>query len=78
MSSANAVPLFSLEEGSRAILIEIDAGKGLRERLLQMGLVPGTTVEILKKMPGVIVIRFRGTVISLSKGIAMKILVSKA
>ncbi len=75
--SEGALPLFYLEEGSRAILVDILAGRGLRERLLQMGLIPGTNIEVVKKMPGMIVIRFRGTIISLSKGIAMKIIVSK-
>ncbi len=72
----NVIPLFYLDEGSKAILVEINAGRGLRERLLQMGLVPGTTIEILRKTPGMVVVRFRGTVISLSRGIAMKILVA--
>jgi len=76
--SNDVVPLFTLEEGARAVLVEIVAGRGLRERLLQMGLVPGTSIEVLKKMPGMIIVRFRGTVISLSRGIAMKILVSRA
>ena len=72
----NVVDLGSLPPGTRAKLIDIVAGRGLRERLLQMGLVPGTVIEVVQRFGGIIVIRFRNTTLTVSRGIAKKILVS--
>lgn len=69
------IDLSSLPPGTRAKVVDIVAGSGLRIRLLQMGLTPGTELEIVDKHGGVIVIRFRGTVLGISKGIARKIFV---
>lgn len=74
--SANVVDLGSLPPGTRAKLIDIVAGRGLRERLLQMGLVPGTVIEVVQRFGGIIVIRFRNTTLTVSRGIAKKIIVS--
>lgn len=70
------IDLSSLLPGTRAKVVDIVAGTGLRIRLLQMGLTPGTELEIVDRHGGVIVIRFRGTVLGISRGIAKKIFVS--
>ncbi len=43
--------------------------------MLQMGLTPGTELEIVFNDRRIVVIRFRETIVTLSRGIAMKILV---
>ncbi len=68
--------LASLPPNTRARIVDIVAGPGLRIRLLQMGLVPGTELEVIDNRGGTVLIRFRGTVLGLSRGIAKKIFVS--
>ncbi|MDD4330899.1 MAG: FeoA family protein [Methanosarcinaceae archaeon] len=61
--------LDSLEPGSKVQVIEI-LGKGpVRRRLLDMGLVPGTDVEVVRKAPfgDPIEYRVRGYGLSLRK-----------
>jgi len=67
--------LVFLPPGSRARVIGIDSGYGLRTRLLQMGLTPGAIVEIIDNTRGPIIIRVRGVIIALGRGMASKIIV---
>mgnify|MGYP001772855440 CR=1 FL=1 len=70
------VDLSSLKPGSKAVVVAVEAGYGLRNRLYQMGLTPGTEVEVAGVIGGNIEVKFRGTTAVLSRGIAKKILVS--
>lgn len=69
------IPLALLDPGKRAVIKELRGGRGLIRRLLELGFVPGTTVEILKSNPGPILVSIRGTKVALGRGVAMKILV---
>ncbi|ABM80036.1 putative FeoA domain - Fe2+ transport [Hyperthermus butylicus DSM 5456] len=76
-SRPRAVPLVALPPGSRArILTVTNGGHGVRMRLLQMGLTPGAVVEIVENYGrGPILVRVRGAVIALGRGLAEKVLV---
>lgn len=68
--------LDKVSEGKEVILISIEAGRGLLSRLLNMGLVPGSKIRVLvNKGGGVLVISVHDTEISISRGIAQKLLV---
>ena len=67
--------LVFLPPGSRARVVGIDSGYGLRTRLLQMGLTPGAIVEIVDNTRGPVIIRVRGVVIALGRGMASRIIV---
>lgn len=69
------VPLSSLPAGSRARVVDIRGGYGFRRRLFEMGLTPNTVVEVLANSWGPILVRVRGTVIAIGRGMAHKILV---
>lgn len=56
----------------------IRGGSHLVNRLFQMGLTPGTIVEVVRNDVGPIVISFRGVTIGIGRGVAMKILVEPA
>ncbi len=73
---SSVVDLASTPPNSRVVVVDICAGHGLKMRLLQIGLIPGTEVEVLENRGGMVMIRFRGTVLTLSRGIAKKIIVS--
>ena len=49
--SAASQPLTSLEVGQRAIVTEIKVPAEHRGRLLEMGLIVGTTVELVRFAP---------------------------
>ena len=67
--------LSSLLSSTRAKVIDVVAGTGLRIRSLQMGLMPGTELEMVDSHGGVIVVKFRGIVLGICRGITKKILV---
>ena len=72
---SKTIRLVFLPPGSRARVVSIDSGYGLRTRLLQMGLTPGAIVEIVDNTRGPIIIRVRGVTIALGRGMASKIIV---
>lgn len=67
--------LVFLPPGTRARILSIDSGCRLRTRLLQMGLTPGTVVEVVDNTRGPVIIRVRGVTIALGRGMAGRILV---
>jgi ferrous iron transport protein A len=70
-------PLTELPKGSKVRVVDIVAGKGLRDRLLQMGLTPGTVVEVVENSSGPIILSVRGVTIALGRGMASKVLVEE-
>jgi len=68
------VPLSEVPQGSEVTVVSIEASEGLKRRLLNMGLTPGTRVKVVVSGSH-IVISLRGSMITLSRGIASKIFV---
>ncbi|MCD6125959.1 MAG: ferrous iron transport protein A [Thaumarchaeota archaeon] len=72
----NLIPLAFLSEGQVGTVVEIRAGRGLTERLLAMGIVPGAKIRVLKSSgPGPILVEIGQTRIALGRGVAMKVMV---
>jgi Fe2+ transport system protein FeoA len=72
-------PLTSLEVGSRAIVTEIKIPAEHRARVLEMGLLVGTSVELVRFAPlgDPVEIKVRGYNLSLRKHEAEQILVTR-
>ena len=72
-------PLTSLEVGQRAVVAEIKIPAEHRSRILEMGLLTGTTVELVRFAPlgDPVEIKVRGYHLSLRKHEAEQILVTK-
>ena len=64
-----------LPSGSRARVVSINSGYGIKVRLLQMGLTPGAVVEIVDNTRGPEVIMVRDVVIARGRGTASRIIV---
>jgi ferrous iron transport protein A len=66
MSSA-PVPLSSLKPGEKASVVHLDLKGLLRRRILDLGIVPGTTLSCIGKAPSgdPIAYSVRGTIIAL-------------
>ncbi|MFT9849716.1 FeoA family protein [Aneurinibacillus sp. REN35] len=72
-----AIPLSELVPGSRARVVSLQAEGLVRRRLLDLGMVPQTIVEVVRRSPigDPTAYRVRGTTIGLRKEDAKQILV---
>ena len=73
----NSVSLASLTPGTKAVVLEIRIPPPQRARLLEMGLLVGTTVELVRFAPlgDPLELKFRGYNLSLRKHEAELVLV---
>lgn len=74
------VTLDSVKTGKKVVVknFEIHEWTGLARRLAYMGILPGTEIEVvLNENHGPLVIRVRGVEISMSRGIARRIVVEE-
>lgn len=71
--------LDQIYENSRARVVDIRGGPGVRQRLSQMGIHPGDVITILRFGPlrGPILIEIHGSQVALGRGIASKIIVEE-
>jgi Fe2+ transport system protein FeoA len=75
-SAGPPVPLSLVGAGSRVRLVCVRAGRGLVQRLAEMGFVPGDEIEVASNgIPGPLVVLVKGTRLVLGRGMAEKILV---
>lgn len=74
----NITTLNSLSNGSFALVTGIMAEGLTRRRLLDLGLVPGTKVEVIRRSPvgDPIAFNIRGAVIALRREVAGQVLVT--
>jgi Fur family ferric uptake transcriptional regulator len=71
------VPLSFVHPGEEVIIDRLVGGKQVQQRLADMGLTPGTNVEVIKSSgPGPIIVAFRGSRLALGRGLSQKVLVS--
>ena len=75
--SETATPLTSLTAGSRGTVIQINVAAGDKARLMEMGLLKGSVVELIRFAPlgDPVEIKVRGYNLTLNKCEADKILV---
>ncbi|HPY71917.1 MAG: FeoA domain-containing protein [Methanothrix sp.] len=67
-----------LSEGEEGAILEVRGGKGLVQRLSDMGFTPSTKVKVIRSHPpGPMLVQFRDSRIALGRGISMKIFVSR-
>jgi ferrous iron transport protein A len=73
------VPLSELAVGIRAMVVEVKGGGKHQRRMLDMGLVPGAEVTVLRKAPmgDPVEYRVKGTAIALRRSDANTILVEE-
>jgi Fe2+ transport system protein FeoA len=66
--------LTALHSGDSAIIAEVEVGRGLRSRLMALGLLPGTPVEVIKMdSSGPVVLEVHDSRVVIGRGIARKI-----
>jgi len=73
-----AVPLAFLSEGEEGEIVEMRGGRGMTQRLSDMGFTNSARVKVLSSSPqGPVLIGVRDARIALGRGIAMKIMVNR-
>jgi Fe2+ transport system protein FeoA len=69
-------PLSAVKAGETVKLTKIDAGRGLKNRLASMGLLPNVEITVVRNShPGPFVISVKGSKMMLGRGMAHKIVV---
>ena len=66
-------PLLEVESGKRVKVVSINAGRMLRSRLDGLGIIPGTTIRVLKNGWGPVLVEVMGRKIAIGRGQAEKI-----
>lgn len=71
------LPLIMVPENKECRIAKIHAGHGLTRRLIEMGFTKNARVKVLRSDRGCLIVSLNGCKFALSKGIAMKIMVSE-
>ncbi|MEJ2047190.1 MAG: FeoA family protein [Dehalococcoidia bacterium] len=72
------LPLNMVPPGEAVKIVSVRAGRGLSQRLADMGLTPGTLLTVINSYgAGPVLINLRGTRLALGFGIAQKITVAR-
>lgn len=70
--------LISLQIGEKGKIVKISGGRGACKRLNELGLIPGTEIEVVNKISsGPVMIKVKGSKLALGRGLAIKVLVTK-
>jgi ferrous iron transport protein A len=78
MDAAFARSLSEIEEGVSVTVVGIQGGRGIRNRLTEMGLLPGAEITVLRNGGrGPFVICVKNSRMALGRGVADKIMVTK-
>ena len=78
INNLDNIPIFvDLDEGELAVIKAFDADLQLQSRLVEMGILPGIEIRMIKKAPfnGPIEFKIRGYEVSLRYGDAEQVLV---
>jgi len=68
--------LSEIRSGQKVKLVSIEAGRGLANRLVSMGLLPNVEITVINNShPGPFVINVKGSKIMIGRGMAHKIMV---
>ncbi|MCX5646263.1 MAG: FeoA family protein [Phycisphaerae bacterium] len=69
-------PLSVVKTGDKVLLVRVDAGRGLNNRLASMGFVPEVEISVVSNgHPGPFVVVIKDVKMALGRGVAHKILV---
>jgi Fe2+ transport system protein FeoA len=72
-------PLSLAPTGEPVAIVDVRAGERLRQRLTEMGLVPGMVVEVVQSLGhGPVIVALGGKRLALGRGASHKVLVEPA
>ncbi|MEA1936318.1 MAG: FeoA family protein [Thermodesulfobacteriota bacterium] len=69
--------LTMVSPGKRVKVVSLSGGRGMQERLISMGLGPGSEIEVMRRgAPGPFIVAVGETRLAVGAGMAQKIMVS--
>lgn len=72
-------PLSSLRPGEEAWIVELQGGRGLVQKLVELGLIPGQRVRALSATRGgPVLVEVRGMRVALGRGMAARVFVRRS
>jgi len=75
--AVNGRPLSLAKPGESVRLIRVDGGSNLKQRMVSMGLLPGSSFEVVKnKGNGPVVLSVKGARLIVGRGMSDRIVVS--
>jgi ferrous iron transport protein A len=75
--SVDLMFLSMIQPGQKVRLVTVQAGRGLKARLAEMGLVPGVELEVINRnSAGPFIVAVKQSRIMLGRGMAHRIVVS--
>jgi len=78
-SAEKGKPLSLIKPGDKVRLVSITGGAYMRSRLVSMGLLQGTAIEVVKNSGhGPVIVSVKGSRLLLGRGMAHKIMVDSA
>jgi Fe2+ transport system protein FeoA len=69
----HALSLLEFRPGATLRVVKIEAGRGLKQRLLSLGLVPGADLYLMDNRHGPVKLCFKNSRIAIGRGVAAKI-----
>jgi len=74
------LPLDSLRPGDQATVVRLGGERGFRRRLMELGLLPGTSLRVVRRVDvgALLEIEVRGAHLSLRRDEAAELLVAQA
>lgn len=67
-----------MQPGMKGVVRDIVGGRGVVRKLMELGMVPGTLVEVIyNHVRGPVIVRVRGMEMAVGRGAASKILVDE-
>jgi len=69
--------LYELQPGEWARIINIEGGRGFRQRLYLRGLKEGDTIRMVSSIRGPVVVEANRSIVALGRGMAQKIRILK-
>lgn len=77
MEEKDLMPLASVKPNTEMTIVDIAGGYGIRRKLADMGLVPGTKVKVVSRnMLGPVILAVRNYRLAIGRGVASKIMVN--
>ncbi|HAK46446.1 MAG TPA: hypothetical protein DCO79_11080 [Spirochaeta sp.] len=78
MDIENIMSLSNLEPGKKAVVETIIGGRSLRQRLVNLGMLPGSAVTVIRSSRlGPMVLNVQGSQIMIGRGMAKQIYVKQ-
>lgn len=69
------IPLTDAPKRKAVRLISISGERGITQRLIELGLTPGTKIKVIQDSGGPLIINVRNSKIALGRGMAEKLIV---